>query len=54
MYKNTSVSTHKFKLIDLNSEIETYENGTNKSISNTTYNLFKKELSQIKKILGEN
>ena len=47
MYKNTSVSTHKFKLIDLNSEIETYENGTNKSISNTTYNLFKKELSTI-------
>ena len=37
----------KFKLIDLNSEIETYENGTNKSISNTTYNLFKKELSTI-------
>lgn len=53
MYKNTSVTTHKFKLIDLNTEIENYENGTNTSISSATYNLFKKELAQIKKILED-
>ncbi|MCI8759612.1 MAG: CapA family protein [Clostridia bacterium] len=53
MYKNPSLSIQKFKLIDLKKSIADYENGTNSSITSTQYNLFKKELSQIQKILGE-
>lgn len=51
IYKNPSLSIKKFKLIDLKKSISDYENGTDSSISNTAYNLFKKELSQIEKIL---
>lgn len=51
MYKNPSLSVQKFKLIDLKKSISDYENGTNSSITTNQYNLFKKELSQIQKIL---
>lgn len=53
MYKNPSLSIRKFKLIDLEKSIFDYENGTDSSITTSQYNLFKTELSQIKKILGE-
>lgn len=51
IYKNPSLSKKKFKIIDLNTAIKNYENGTDKSIGATTYNLFKKELAAIKKIV---
>lgn len=51
IYKNPSLSTKKFKIIDLNKTITNYENGTDKSIGATAYNLFKNELDQIKKIV---
>ena len=51
IYKNPSLSKKKFKIIDLNKAIENYENGTDTSIGSTAYNLFKKELSAIKKIV---
>lgn len=51
IYKNPYLSLKKFVIIDLNSAIEAYENGTNTSIGSTAYNLFKKELNQIKSIL---
>lgn len=53
IYKNPSLSIKKFVLIDLEKSIANYENGTDTSISSSQYNLFKKELAQIKKILGE-
>ena len=51
IYKNPSLSLKKFVIIDLKSAIEAYENGTNTSIGSTAYNLFKKELNQIKAIV---
>ena len=51
IYKNPSLSLKKFVIIDLKTAIENYENGTNKSIGLTAYNLFKKELSQIEAIV---
>ncbi len=51
IYKNPSLSLKKFKLIDLRKSIKAYEDGTNKSITSTAYNLFKKELKQIENIV---
>lgn len=51
IYKNPSLSKKKFKIIDLNTAIENYENGTDKSIGATAYTLFEKELAAIKKIV---
>lgn len=53
MYKNTSVSTHKFKILDIEKTIHEYETGTNTAIGSTTYNNLKKQLEKIKSILGE-
>ena len=53
IYKNPSLNIRKFVLIDLEKAITNYENGTDKSISSSQYNLFKKELSQIKKIIDK-
>lgn len=51
IYKNPSLSSKKFKLIDLRKTIKNYEDGTDTSIGSTAYNLFKKELSQIEEIV---
>lgn len=51
IYKNPNLSLKKFVIIDLNKAIKAYEDGTDTSIGSTAYNLFKTELSQIKKIL---
>ena len=51
IYKNTALSLKKFVIIDLKKAIQAYEDGTNKSIGSTAYDLFKKELSQIEKIV---
>lgn len=51
IYKNPSLSLKKFKVIDLKTAIANYENGTDTSIGSTAYNLFKKELTQIEKIV---
>ena len=50
IYKNPSLSTKKFKLIDLRKAIKTYEDGDT-SIGSTAYNLFKTELAQIEAIV---
>ena len=52
-YKNPNKSTQKFSLIDLNTAISDYEAGTNTSYGSTTYNTFKKEVENIRKIIGE-
>ena len=53
MYKNSNVSTHKFKILDIEKSIYEYETGSNTSISSTTYNNLKTQLEKIKSILGE-
>lgn len=51
IYKNPALSLKKFKIIDLKTAIDNYEKGIDTSIGVNAYNLFKKELSQIEKIL---
>lgn len=53
MYKNTSVSTHKFKILDIEKTLLDYESGLDTSIGNYTYNNLKVQLEKIKNILGE-
>ena len=53
MYKNTNVSIHKFKILDIEKTIKDYEEGKNTSINSTVYNNLKKQLEKIKSILGD-
>ena len=53
MYKNTTATTHKFKILDIEKTILDYESGSNTSISNSTYINLKNQLEKIKSILGE-
>ena len=53
MYKNTNVSTHKFKILDIEKTIKDYEEGKNTSINSNVYNNLKKQLEKIKSILGD-
>lgn len=52
MYKNTSLKTHKMKLIDINEAITNYESGVDASIGEKTYLLLKKERNKITSIVG--
>lgn len=52
-YKDTSKSTKKFKLIDLANTISSYDAGYGTEFSQKTYNTFKTELQNVKKVLGE-
>ena len=51
MYKDSSVSTKKMKLLDIRQTISSYENGTNTSIGENMYTFLKQELNTISKIL---
>ncbi len=53
MYKNPSLSLKKMKVLDIEKTISNYENGTDTSIGQTTYNYLKKQLDIIKSIVGE-
>ena len=53
MYKNTNVSTHKFKILDIEKTIKDYEEGKTTSINSTVYNNLKIQLEKIKSILGD-
>lgn len=53
MYKNTNVSIHKFKILDIEKTIKDYEEGKTTSINSTVYNNLKKQLEKIKSILGD-
>ena len=52
MYKNTSKSTHKLKILDIEKNIKDYKSG-NASISKSTYNTLQTELKNIKKLIGK-
>ena len=53
IYKDTSKSTQKFKIINIQNAIDSFEAGYSPNLSKTTYNTFKTELENIKNILGE-
>lgn len=53
MYKNTNVSSKKFKVIDIEKTINNYESGIDTSIGNYNYQLLKTQLTKIKNIVGE-
>ena len=52
-YKDTSVSKHKYKILDIETTIASYEANVDTSIGKNTYNTLVTELSNIKKILGD-
>ena len=52
MYKNTSVKTHKFKILDIKKCIAQYESGDTSYISSTLYKNLKTQLEKITSILG--
>lgn len=53
MYKDTSASKHKMKILDINKTIYNYENNLDDSITEKIYNLMKTELGRITKILSD-
>ena len=53
IYKNTSKSTQKFEIINIQNAIDSFDAGYSPNLSKTTYNTFKTELENIKNILGE-
>ena len=52
-YNNSSASSNKIKLVDLQSTISSYNAGYTDGISERLYKTFSEELSNIKKFLGE-
>ena len=52
MYKSTTGSLQRFKLLDVRSNIKKYENGTDTSLGKSTYNTLKESLDFTTKILG--
>ena len=53
IYKDTSKSSKKFKIINIKNAIDSFDAGYSPNLSSSTYNTFKTELSNIKRILGE-
>ncbi len=53
MYKNASVKTHKFKILDIESSISKYESGDTSFLSSSSYANLKNQLEKIKSILGD-
>ena len=53
MYKNPSLSIRRMKLIDIETAIEKYENGSDTSIGQVLYNNIKQQLEKIKSIVGD-
>lgn len=51
IYKNNSLKTKKFSILDINNIIESYDAGYDTSIGSSMYNKLKTELQNIKKIV---
>lgn len=54
MYKSSSGSVQRYKVLDIEKTIENYESGINTSIGKSVYSTLQTELSKIKNTLGEN
>lgn len=52
MYKDSSKTTQKFRVLDIEKNIYAFESGKNSSISNVTYLDLKKQLTKIQSIVG--
>ena len=52
MYKNASKSTKKFKILDINTEIEKYESKASGAVNKSLYNTLVTERKNIKRIIG--
>ena len=52
MYKDSSASTKKMKLLDINKTISLYEDGSDTSIGENMYTFLKRELTKISEILN--
>lgn len=53
MYKNSSLSIKKMKLLDIEKTLSNYESGLDTSIGQNTYSYLKEQLEKIKNIVGE-
>jgi len=53
MYRGPAGSLQRYKLLDIESRIQSYEDGTDTSLGKSTYNTLKQVLSDIKGILGD-
>lgn len=53
MYKASSGTSQRYKVLDMEKAIQNYESGTNTSISQANYSTLKTELSKIKQTMGE-
>jgi len=54
MYKASSGSTQRYKVLDIQKAIYNYENGTNTSIGSSMYSTLKSELTKIKSTMEQN
>lgn len=54
MYKSSSGSTKRYKVLDIEKTLSNYDNGTDTSIGKSMYSTLQIELSKIKSIMGEN
>lgn len=52
MYKSSTGSTKKYRVLDIEKSISNYEAGTDKSIGQTAYSTLKTELTKIKNTMG--
>jgi len=53
MFKNPSKSTKKFKILDINTEIEKYESKASGAVGKSLYNTLVTERKNIKRIIGD-
>lgn len=54
MYRASSGSTQRYKILDIEKTLENYDNGIDTSISKTVYSTLQTELNKIKSTMGEN
>lgn len=54
MYKASSSTVQRYKVLDIEKAIQNYESGSNTSIGQATYSTLKTELSKIRQTLGDN
>ena len=53
MYRGPAGKLQRYKVIDIETAIQKYEDGSDKSLGQTTYSTIKEALTDIKKILGD-
>lgn len=53
MYKSSSKSTQKYKILDIENSIEKYETGIDTSIGKSVYSTLQTELTKIRNTMGE-